>query len=209
MNLLSKLFTQKAHTLDKELNLLIITDLHTVYEEEIKKIQNYIYDCCILLGDIRFDDLMLIKKYIKGSIYGVLGNHDSYGMLEDAGIENIHNKIITINEIKIIGFEGSSKYKKGNSPLYTQEESLKIAKTMSKADILVSHDSPYYLYKKDPAHCGLKGITEYITKNRIPINIHGHQHINSEITLKNKTKVIGVYRCSLINIKTQNVTHIF
>ncbi|WP_307993027.1 metallophosphoesterase [uncultured Clostridium sp.] len=209
MNLLSKLFTQKAHTLDKELNLLVITDLHTVYEEEIQKIQNYIYDCCILLGDIRFDDLMLIRKYVKGSIYGVLGNHDSYGILENAGIENIHNKVITINEIKIIGFEGSSKYKKGNSPLYTQEESLKIAKTMSKADILVSHDSPYCLYKKDPAHCGLKGITEYIKKNRIPINIHGHQHINSKITLKNQTKVLGVYKCSLVNIKTQNVKHIF
>lgn len=167
------------------------------------------YDVCLLLGDINSEYLNIIKKYVKNNIFGVLGNHDEFGILESANIENIHNKVVEINGIKIIGFQGSSKYKKGNHPLYTQEESIDVGKKMQEADILISHDSPYFLYKRDPAHCGLKGITKYIYKNRISINIHGYQHINSNGKLKNGTTVIGIYKCALINTKTKEYMKIF
>ena len=108
-------------------------------------------------------------KYVPiEKIYGILGNHDEYGLLESRNIRNIHSKVININGIKILGFEGSSRYKIGNIPMYLQEESIKILRECDIADILVSHDSPYQLYSKanDKAHCGMKGITKYLKKNK-------------------------------------------
>lgn len=207
--LLTDLFVKKCKQVNKEINILAIADLHCVDEEDLIKLKDVKYDVCLLLGDINSEYLNMIKKYVKNNIFGVLGNHDGFGILESANIENIHNKVVEINGIKIIGFQGSSKYKKGNHPLYTQEESIDIGKKMQESDILISHDSPYFLYKRDPAHCGLKGITKYIYKNRISINIHGHQHINSNVKLKNGTTVIGIYKCALINTKTKECMKIF
>ena len=95
--------------------------------------------------------------------------------------------------------------------MYSQEESIKILKKCEMADILVSHDSPYQLYSKsnDKAHCGLKGITKYIKKNKIYLNIHGHHHINTKLTLSNGTNVIGVYRCAMIQFPTLEKEIIF
>ena len=207
---LSNLFVKKCKEIEKEINILAIADIHYLINEEcFQKLENLKYDVCLLLGDIKLDYINIIKKYVTGNIYGVLGNHDGFGILEKANIENIHNKIIDVNGVKIIGFEGSSKYKNGNHPLYTQKESMYIAKKMNEADILISHDSPYFLYRRDVAHCGLKGITKYIYKNRIGMNIHGHQHLNSSKKLKNGTTVISVYKCALINTKTKESIKIF
>ena len=46
---------------------------------------------------------------------------------------------------------------------------------MPKADILFSHDGPFNDYKDD-AHCGLKGITQYIKHNKPKTLIFGHLH---------------------------------
>lgn len=143
---------------------------------------------------------MILKYVQKEKIYGILGNHDEYGLLESRNIVNIHSKIINVNGVKILGFEGSSRYKTGNVPMYSQEESIKMLKECEMADILVSHDSPYQLYSKvnDKAHCGLKGITKYLKKNKVYLNIHGHHHINTDLKLSNGTNIIGVYRCAMI-----------
>lgn len=177
--------------MDVDLRLLILTDLHTLREDELEKVVDLDYDVCFLLGDI------------------TVGNHDNFDNLARAGIENINNKIIDINGIKILGFEGSHRYKKGNFPMLSQEESLELLKNSPKADILVSHDAPYYLYSKNMAHCGLKGISKYLLKNKVPINIHGHHHINSVLKFKNGTTVIGVYRCAILDIKNKKRKLIF
>lgn len=187
------------------INILVIADCHHLKEEEIEKVKYLKYDVCFLLGDINGNYLDLILKYIPlEKIYGILGNHDEYGLLESRSIANIHSKIININGIKILGFEGSSRYKDGNIPMYSQKESIKILKECEIADILVSHDSPYELYSKanDKAHCGLKGITKYLKKNKVYLNIHGHYHINTSLKLDNGINVIGVYRCALIKFPT-------
>ena len=182
------------------INILVIADCHHLKEEEITKVKDLKYDVCFLLGDINGNYLDIILKYVPiEKIYGILGNHDEYGLLESRDIANIHLKIININGIKILGFEGS-RYKDGNIPMYSQKESIKILKKCGMTDILVSHDSPYELYSKanDKAHCGLKGITKYLKKNKVYLNIHGHHHINTSLKLDNGTNVIGVYRCALI-----------
>ena len=158
------------HNNYNSINILVIADCHHLKEEEIEKVKNLQYDACLLLGDISGNYLDMILKYVPiEKIYGILGNHDEYGLLESRNISNIHSKVINVNGVRILGFEGSSRYKNGNIPMYSQEESIKILKKCEMADILVSHDSPYQLYSKsnDKAHCGLKGITKYIKKNKI------------------------------------------
>ena len=194
------------------INILVIADCHHLKEEEIEKVKNLQYDACLLLGDISGNYLDMILKYVPiEKIYGILGNHDEYGLLESRNISNIHSKVINVDGVRILGFEGSSRYKNGNIPMYSQEESIKILKKCEMADILVSHDSPYQLYSKsnDKAHCGLKGITKYIKKNKIYLNIHGHHHINTKLTLSNGTNVIGVYRCVMIQFPTLEKEIIF
>ena len=194
------------------INILVITDCHHLKEEEIEKVEYLQYDICVLLGDISGNYLDMILKYVPiKKICGILGNHDEYGLLESRNITNIHSKIINVNGIKILGFEGSSKYKTGNIPMYSQKESINILKKCDKADILVSHDAPYQLYAKsnDMAHCGLKGITKYLNKHRVFLNIHGHHHINTDFKLSNGTNVIGIYRCATIKFPTLKKELIF
>lgn len=194
------------------MKILIITDCHHLLQEEAEKLANLEYDICFLLGDISGKYIDMILKYVpKNKIYGILGNHDEFGVLESREIQNIHRKLIEINGITFLGFEGSNRYKIGNFPMYTQKEAKKLLMSCPKADILLTHDSPYKLYSngKDLVHCGLKAISKYIKKYKPIFNIHGHQHINSNKTLKNKTNVICVYRASIINTETKDRTFIF
>ena len=200
------------HNNYNSINILVIADCHHLKEEEIEKVKNLQYDACLLLGDISGNYLDMILKYVPiEKIYGILGNHDEYGLLESRNISNIHSKVINVNGVRILGFEGSSRYKTGNIPMYSQEESIKISRKCDIADILVSHDSPYQLYSKanDKAHCGLKGITKYLKKNKIYLNIHGHHHINTVLKLNNDTNVVGVYRCAMIQFPTLKKELIF
>lgn len=188
------------------LKVLFITDTHNClsYEKEtleyIKNIKDY--DYCILLGDHSAEDLYEITKIIpKDKLCGVLGNHDSWDKYKEYGINNIDGNVIDINGVKIAGMSGSYKYKNSDQyALYTHEESIDIANRMDEADILVSHDKPYTEKQFGDAHDGLKGITEYIYKNKIPLHIHGHLHEESEDILKNGTKTICIYKVKLMEL---------
>lgn len=175
------------------LNMLIIADTHGCLS--IEDIPNDNFDVCLLLGDVYECDLRLIKESITNvPIYGILGNHDGFQTLNMYEIENIHNKIINIKGIKIAGIQGSLRYKNSDMPLYTDEESKEIASSLGKADILISHDSPKFLYSIDDyAHSGLQGITDYCENNNILLNIHGHHHENATHVLENGTIAVCCY----------------
>lgn len=189
------------------LKILFITDIHNclAYTEKylnyLKSIKQEDYDICILLGDLSGADIDEIKKIIPNEkIFGVVGNHDSKDFLEKNEINNINGKVITIKGIKIAGIMGSNKYKEGNYGMQTQEECLQLVENMDSADILISHDKAYIYDKNDNVHDGLKGITEYIYKNHIPLHIHGHLHEEFEEILKNGTKSICLYQIKLLEI---------
>ena len=185
-------------------NILFITDTHncmTNLEDYLKKIDDSDFDICITLGDISGNDFEIIKKYILISkIYGIVGNHDSLNSLEENGINNFNGQIIECKGIKIAGIMGSNRYKDGNYGMLSQEESIKLAQNMKSADILVSHDKAYIYDRHDKVHDGLKGITDYIYKNHIPIHIHGHLHEEYEEILKNGTKSLCLYQIKLMRL---------
>ena len=188
------------------IKILFITDTHGMLKYEKENI-DYItelkdYDCCILLGDISTTDIEIIKNIIPNDkIYGVLGNHDGWNLYIDNKIESINGKVIEIKGVRIAGINGSYKYKNSNDyVMYSHEESINIANKILDADILVSHDRPFIKEQYGESHDGLKGITECIYRNHIPLHIHGHIHEESEEILKNGTKSICLYGVKLLKI---------
>lgn len=186
------------------INILFITDTHNCLsdsEEYLKNINSSNFDICITLGDISGKDFEIIKKYIPISkIYGIVGNHDSIDSLEKNGITNINGKVIECKGIRIAAIMGSNRYKNGNYGMLTQEECIELEQKMKEADILVSHDKAFIFDRHDNVHDGLKGITDYIYRNHIPLHIHGHLHEEYEEILKNGTKSICLYQVKLLKV---------
>lgn len=196
----------KANELKKyNLKILFIADTHDCLRndmESIELLKNSHYDYCILLGDHSTNDIDIILENVPlEKIYGVLGNHDGWEKYSAYGIKDINGKVINVNGVKIAGLSGSYNYKNSKDyALYSHEESLEIANKMETADIFISHDKPFIDDNHNPAHDGLKGVTEYIYRNHIPLHIHGHIHIPNEEILKNGTKSICLYNINLLEL---------
>lgn len=190
------------------LKILFITDTHNClaytdkYINYIKSLNQEDYDICLILGDLSGSDFETIKAIIPDEkLYGIVGNHDSINALEANNIKNINGQVIECKGVKIAAIMGSNRYKSGAYGMITQEECSDLAKNMNSADILVSHDKAYVFDRNDNVHDGLRGITEYIYKNHIPLlHINGHLHEEMEETLKNCTKSIGVYQIKLMEV---------
>lgn len=202
-NKLLKLFGT-ARTLDKHIRILIITDTHNILkEDELKSLIELHpnYDICLLLGDHGSEDIDKILKYVdKNKIYALLGNHD-YNYIKEYNFNNLNGNIININNIKILGMEGSFKYKDSNFPSFSQIDSIKFLMDREPVDILVTHDRAFNnVSKKNPSHQGLFGITYYLYKNKVPYHIHGHIHNPYHKTLLNGTKEISSYMFEYIEL---------
>lgn len=97
--------------------------------------------------------------------------------------------------------EGSFKYKPVDFPCFTHDESIVFLENKERVDILVTHDKKFDSEKlRDPAHQGLIGITNYIYKNRVPINIHGHIHEPYKKQWINDTIEYSVFGYEIIKI---------
>ena len=195
----------ECRKLQGHINLLVIADTHGLLyyqKESIEFLRNATgYDLCCALGDITYDDYEIILKYIpKEKIVALLGNHDDMDILKHYGLEDLNGKIITIRGIRIGGIHGSYRYKTKDFPSFTHAESIEFLNKMQEVDILLSHAGPFVNDDFDPIHKGLKGITEYLYKNRVPYNIHGHNHRNEDSFLKNGTKVMERYFIEIIRL---------
>ena len=193
-----------ARTLYKKIRIIVITDTHnTLNEEDIKIfLSNHCeYDLCLLLGDFGSNDLPIILKYIdKNKIYALLGNHD-YNYINEYELNNLNGNVIEINDVKLLGIQGSFKYKPSDFPSFSQKDSINFLNEKPQVDILVSHDTKFNSNaERDPAHQGLFGITYYLFKNRVPYHIHGHIHNPYRMTMINGTQEISAFKIEYIEI---------
>lgn len=189
--------------------ILAVADLHSWDKSELELIQELEFDCCCLLGDIPQAAIEAIKQLVHKPIFGVLGNHDDQGVLERCGIYSLDGKETVINGISVAGIGGSHRYKNGDYPMLTQKESIGAAEHCPKADILISHDTAFHIMKRvDKAHCGLKGISEYISRNKPKLNICGHYHENIRRKYKG-CEILCVYRCALVSYPSNIMEIIF
>jgi uncharacterized protein len=191
---------------------LLLADLQGVkYQDWMNFISSPI-DCDIVvtLGDI--DPLFLksiAERFSNKLIIGVLGNHDLKGDLKRHNIVNLHGKCQVIGNYRVIGIEGCVRYKNAqNVPLYTQEEIISLCEKMPKADIVISHNSPFYIHdKNDEAHEGYIGLHNYIKEHQPKYVFHGHQHIH-RVTKYGKTLVIGIYGGMVWNQKNDTFNQV-
>ena len=176
-------------------------------------------DLVCLLGDHSETDVKIIEShYPNTNIIGIYGNHDTLNLYENTRVTNIHKKIYNQNDYSFIGFQGSHKYKLSQIYGYTQEESIEECKYLPKVDILLSHDGPYGKYYKsiNDAHCGLKGLFNYIKKNNPKIMFFGHHHTNMNFQIETKawfskahiTNCYCIYGCSVVTIENDTIIDI-
>ena len=191
------------------MKVLTIADLHDWSKSGLELIRDLEYDCCCLLGDIPNAALEIIKQIVKKPLFGVLGNHDDLNTLSRCGITNLDGKSVIINGVTITGFGGSHRYKNGDYPMRTQKESIAAAALCPPGDILISHDTAYHAMKRlDNAHCGLKGISRYISRNKPQLNICGHYHTNERQRYK-RCDILCVYKCALVSFPDNMAEIIF
>jgi predicted phosphodiesterase len=176
--------------------ILIISDIHYNLTNEELAVFQQTFDQCWLLGDMSSDVLKLVQG-LKCPVIGVCGNHDTPDIFEKYSFTNVHGTECTVNGIHIVGIQGASKYKNSDTCMLTQQESLAIAKALPKAQVLLAHDSPFGMHSSELHKVGLKGITEYLKRNKPALYLYGHHHDRKEYTFK-KTKCILVYRFGII-----------
>lgn len=187
------------------LSVLFITDTHGhLTKEKLDCFLNDIntIDAIFLLGDISDKDHVTIQDNIKLKNikkYGILGNHDYYGMLEEYNVMDLNGNVVNINEVSFCGIHGSIRYKSSDAPMLTNKESLEIAESFPKCDILVTHDKAGYNNTVIDPHGGLYGIMWYIKNHHPAYHIHGHLHEDMEEKI-GRTSSIGICRCAYARI---------
>ena len=195
------------------IKILAIADLHNWSKSELELISGLEYDCCCLLGDIPEVALNIIKRLVDTHkpLFGVLGNHDNLNSLSRCGIANLDGKSVTISGVTIAGLGGSHRYKKGDYPMLTQWESIKAAASCPRSDILISRDTAYHAMERlDDAHCGLKGISRYISRSKTGLNICGHYHVNDvKRRMYKGCDILCVHRCALVSFPENTAEIIF
>lgn len=187
------------------MRILVISDLHFYGKENILSKLNLAnkigYDFILSLGDNATEDLVTIKQHTNKNILGVLGNHDDFNTLKKASIVNIHGPAFNLNNINIVGFEGSVYYKEGLYPSFNQEECIDEIMSFPKADILISHAGAMSVCRDSPSsHQGFVGIDMYLNHHKPKLHLHGHLHKNEINYLNDKTISICCFEFVIIEL---------
>lgn len=196
------------------MNVLAISDLHwDLSSAEVARIRDANASCqlCVLLGDIPLDQLRVIAENMALPTVGILGNHDAVGLLDKAGIRDIHGKSVSVTGLQVAGIGGSPRYKDDpDRPMYSQRESLAVEESLeaqAPADITICHSAPYDR-RADAPHRGFKSITRYMRRVRPAYVIHGHDHDDTVARKRyllprngrTSVTVIGTYRVHILEL---------
>ncbi|MBF0202818.1 MAG: metallophosphoesterase [Desulfamplus sp.] len=170
-------------------------------------------DLVLACGDLPPEYLSFILHSLGAPLYYVRGNHDiRHDLAPPMGCIDIHGRIVTFNNLKIMGFSGSRWYNGGVNQ-YTEAQMKKIIRGMKLSiwwnkgvDIIITHAPPRHIHDaEDPCHKGFRSFCKVIDKYRPDYFIHGHihQHFKSHqerITNVNTTKVINTYGYHIIEL---------
>lgn len=134
-------------------------------------------DVVLCLGDLTRHDIEALGSVPLPKL-GVHGNHDDGGEFTGLGIENVHLKRIEVAGLCFGGFSGSHEY--GREPRYTwsQKQATKLLRKLGPVDVLLAHSPPLGVNDDpdDPAHIGLRGLRDYLERERPAMMLHGHTY---------------------------------
>lgn len=164
-------------------------------------------------GDLPPEYLSSLKHRYDVPLLYVLGNHDlRYGESPPQGCLNIHQKIVKIGGVRIIGFSGSRWYN-GNINQYTEQQMARFIRKMripiwrnGGVNLVISHAPPRFVNDaEDPCHRGFRIFLQFIEKYRPAYFIHGHIHTlfendSERLTRVQSTSVINSYGYHVLEI---------
>lgn len=134
-------------------------------------------DVVLCLGDLTRHDIEALGSVPLPKL-GVHGNHDDGGEFTGLGIENVHLKRIEVAGLCFGGFSGSHEY--GREPRYTwsQKQATRLLRKLGPVDVLLAHSPPLGVNDDpdDPAHIGLRGLRDYLERERPAMMLHGHTY---------------------------------
>jgi hypothetical protein len=160
-------------------------------------------DLIATLGDLDMYDLRGLDAITDIPKIGVYGNHCSGNYFGDYGIENMHLKTKEINGVLFGGFQGSIRYKKGDAPMFTEEEATELLKDFPYVDVMLAHSPPKGIHDEDdPAHQGLQALREYVERVHPKYFLHGHTYVSTatQEDMLGTTKVVHVYADQILNL---------
>ncbi len=155
-------------------------------------------DFIISCGDLRASYLNKLTEKAKVPLFYVAGNHDTHYHHDKPNGTNIDTKIVEINGLRIIGFQGSMRY--NNKPLqYTEAQMKRRVFSMkyklffnSKIDIVVTHAPPAGIYSADDlCHQGFVAYRRFIEKYNPQYFLHGHFHMDYNPRLNRRENILG------------------
>jgi len=196
------------------MKILTIADVvvKELYEDFNKKDFTEI-DLVLACGDLPPEYLTFLYDSLNVPVYYVRGNHDiRHDLKPPLGCMNIHSKIVKINNLKIMGLEGSLWYN-GGPYQYTEKQMKKIIRSLKLSlwwnkgiDIVITHAPPRHIHDgNDLCHMGFDCYRKLIDTYRPDYFIHGHIHSffetqDERITIVDNTKVMNTYGYSIIEI---------
>ena len=167
----------------------------------VGKMEGESAEVLISLGDLWDSSIeRALSAYGCSKVFAVKGNHDSAAAFP-APVTDLHFSVSVHSGVVFGGFGGSWKYKPRGHHLYEQWEVEKALRSFPRVDVFVAHNSPRGIHERDTdVHQGFDAFADYIDRVQPGYFLHGHQHVN-KITIRNGTKIIGVYGEKVIDLE--------
>ena len=196
------------------MKILIVADVESRYiwdffqKDKFKDI-----DLIISCGDLKNEYLSFLVTMINAPLIYVPGNHNTRYLREKPeGCQDIDDRIINFNGIRILGLGGSMRYN-GREYQYTEKQmekrirKLKLKLFLSGGfDILVTHAPAFGINDgEDLCHTGFKVFNNLIDKYKPKYFFHGHQHLSygkaERMANRGETKIINGYEYYIVEYK--------
>jgi Icc-related predicted phosphoesterase len=202
------------------MHILAVADkLETALTGEAALIHYPKVDIIFSCGDLAPEYLSQIQRKFEVPLFYVRGNHDvRYQAKPPVGCTNINGRIISYNDLRILGLEGSRWYNGGPAQYTEREMRTKLWKLWTEiwrhrgVDIVVAHAPPRHIHDaEDLCHRGFKTFRRLIDRHRPAYFLHGHIHADfnesmERITLIDRTRVINCYGHFYFEAKGNDVT---
>jgi Icc-related predicted phosphoesterase len=175
-------------------------------------------DLVVSCGDLPPEYLSSLAAALRVPCFYVKGNHDiRYESKPPLGCTDLHEKLIRVEGIRLLGLEGCRWYN-GGPQQYSERDMKKMIRGLRPRlwvgkglDIVFTHAPPRHIHdEEDLCHRGFRTFRWLIDKYSPRYFIHGHIHAlftepSQRITTVNKTKVVNSYGYCILDIDADTV----
>lgn len=203
------------------MKILSISDIvltHLSNRENLLKNYNQV-QAVISCGDLPVDYLEYITGVLNVPLLYVRGNHDIYYTADRPGGDDLHGRVIRLNNYLIAGLQGCMRYNR--EPLqYSDNEMLRMVfglwptiryatlRRRRRLDLMVTHSPAWKIHDlPDRAHQGFKSFRLMIRLYRPRMLIHGHVD-NVDKRLPSRTTFAGTEILNINPVKLLDLSEI-